>query len=74
MRVFRKQHPDSTRRRIATIERLEKQLTAGTRPPKLVAYDGAGIGVSHDSTTPLPLQPTDVIRIKKELAVLKQRT
>jgi len=62
MKVFRKSHPDSTRRRKAVIERLETQLKLNTKVPK---------GSFGAFTSELTLG--DITRINKELETLKKR-
>ena len=64
MKVFKKQHPDSTKRRLGVIGRLEAQLKAGLKPTK-----GDTTGV-----TAVVLTDVDKVRINKELTILKQRT
>lgn len=61
MKVFRKSHPDSTKRREGVIGRLNNQLKLGTKVPK-------GSIVSTEELT-----PGDIARINKELETLKKR-
>lgn len=63
MKVFRKQHPDSTRRRLGVIERLEAQLRSTLKPVK-----GDKLGGT------IALTEADKVRINKELTILKTRT
>lgn len=72
MKVYRRTHPDSTKRRKAVIERLEAQLKLGIKhmePKFLVDFHNPNdIG---DGT--LPLTDADKLRINKEITILKSR-
>jgi hypothetical protein len=72
MKVYRKQHPDSTKRRLGVIGRLEAQLQAGTKTAKnmeLVTMEGKPSNI----VATLPLTEADKVRINKELVTLKLR-
>ena len=55
--------PKAKERRVRAIERLEKQLKRGMRPPKK----------TEQTISDVPLLDVDVIRINKELSILKNR-
>jgi hypothetical protein len=55
--------PQARERRARTIERLEKQLKHGMRPPKK----------GEQTVSDVPLMDADIERIKKELTILKTR-
>ena len=62
MKVYRKNHPDSTKRREAVIERLNAQLKGGKK-----TYGNYISGGTTDLTE------ADKVRINKELVTLKLR-
>lgn len=55
--------PQAKNRRFGVIERLEKQLKRGMRPPKK----------DEQTISDVPLMDADIERIKKELSILKTR-
>jgi hypothetical protein len=55
--------PKAIQRRKSVIERLEKQLKKGMRPPK----------IGEQTISDVPLMDSDIERIKKELSILKTR-
>ena len=55
--------PKAKTRRVSTIERLEKQLKSGMKPPKK----------TDQTVSDIPLMEVDIVRINKELAILKNR-
>ena len=55
--------PQARERRSRVIERLEKQLKRGMRPPKK----------GEQTVSDVPLMDADIERIKKELSILKTR-
>ena len=71
MKVYRKNHPDSTKRREAVIERLNAQLISGVKTAK---GDVAPTnGHTHHIVGAIPLTEADKVRINKELVTLKLR-
>lgn len=55
--------PQARNRRVRAIERLEKQLKRGMRPPKK----------GEQTVSDVPLMDADITRIEKELSILKTR-
>jgi len=61
-------------RRKNTLAQLEKQLKDGTKPNKpKVVVDGKSITAQKKEKPRVPLTEKDIIRINKEILVLKER-